>query len=112
MIRSLILVLLALSLHAVDESPRVEPTRVDRIQGIADPSTGRIESVQVWDVQDAVDSLGQRRQIGERSTIITRADAPALFAALDAILTKTAERDAGHRAKRAEAKQKNTEKKP
>jgi hypothetical protein len=101
--RSLLLLSLTLCAFAVDETPRVEPTKVDRIQGTTDPATGKFESLQIWDVNEAVDAVGTRRQIGERSTVITRADFPNLFDRLDAIIDKTAQRDAAHKAKKAAA---------
>lgn len=98
--RYLLLLILALPLFAVDDSPRVEPTTVDRVQGVVDPTTGKIESLQVWDVNTAVDPIGQKRQIGERVTIITRETHPTLFAALDNVISKTSERDAAHKDKK------------
>jgi len=95
-----LILLLPLTLFAVDETPRVESTRVDRVQGSVDAMTGKIESLQVWDVNEAVDAVGQRRQIGERATIITRATHPALFAALDAVIAGTSARDQKHKEER------------
>lgn len=95
--RYLLLILLPLTMFAVDDSPRVEPTTVDRVQGSVDPTTGKIESLQVWDVNLAVDPTGEKRQIGERATTITRTTHPALFAALDAVIAGTSGRDDGHK---------------
>lgn len=92
----ILLLLSLIALVAAADVAKVEPTRVDRVQGTVDRTTGKIESLQIWDVNEAVDAVGSRLQIGERSITITRADFPALFDRLDAIIAKTAERDAAH----------------
>lgn len=100
--RYLLLLILALSAFAVDDSPRVEPTTVDRVQGAVDPTTGKIEVLHIFDINEAVDPTGRKMQIGERSTTIKRADEPQLFNRLDALLEKTAERDQAHKTRKAE----------
>ena len=100
---SFLLVLLLLSSSAAwaAESAKIDPTTTERVQAFVSPVTGQIESLSLFDTQKIVDSIGNTYQAPLRETVVVRADAPALFAALDALLAKTVERDAALRAKRA-----------
>lgn len=99
--RFLLLSILSLSLFAADDSAKVLPTTVDRVQAFADPVTGNIERVEIYDANSVTDSVGGVYKTPLRVTVVLRADAPALFAALDALINKTSERDNAHRARKA-----------
>lgn len=81
------------------------PTRPYRIQ--ADAINGAFESITIFDelvAQDPItdEMVGTGNMLPQ--TVITTADATELFALLNAITAKTAERVQAHRAKLADAK--------
>lgn len=82
------------------ESAKIDPTAPDRVQAFIDPETGKVERLEIFDANSIVDSVGNTYKTPLRQTIVTRAEVPALFAALDMLLAKTAERDAANRAKK------------
>lgn len=100
MLRILLVLCMIVPLFAVEES-KVDPTTPHRIQGSVDPETGKVETLQIWDINYAVDAVGNKVAIGERSKTLKRSDAPALFAAIDAEMAKTSQRDAAEKAKKA-----------
>ncbi len=98
MIRILLLSFLSLCAVSAADLARIDPTVVDRIQASIDQTTGKVERLEIYDANTIMDSVGGIYKTPLRVTVVLRAQAPALFAA---VLAKTTERDEAQRARKA-----------
>jgi len=84
-------------------------TQVDRILAIAD-DTGKINAIKIYDINLITDHIGLVNRSSPRIATVEREDNPTFFAALDALLARTSERDTRAREFVAEQKAKEEEK--